>query len=45
MKDNSSGEVECPPQGILKINMNGSSKGNLGLVGIGGVIRDSKGDI
>ena len=37
--------MECPPQGILKINTDGSSKGNPGPAGIGGVGRDSKGDI
>ena len=35
-----------PLADILKINMDGSSKGNPGFViGIGGVVRDSKGDI
>ena len=37
--------MECPPQGILKINTDGSSKGNPSPAGIGGVGRDSKGDI
>ena len=39
------GKWSAPLQGILKINTNGSSKGNSGLAGIGGVGRDSKGDI
>ena len=37
--------MECPRQGILKIYKDRSSKGNPGPVSIGGVGRDSKGDI
>ena len=37
--------MECTPQGILKINTDGSSKGNPTPAGIGGVGRDSKGDV
>ena len=39
------GKWSAPPQGILNINTYGSSKGNPGPTGIGGVGRDSKGDI
>ena len=35
----------APSEGILKINMDGSSKENPSLVGIGGVHRDRKEDI
>jgi len=34
-----------PLQDILKINTDGSSKGNSGLAGVSGVGRDSKVDI
>ena len=34
-----------PLQGVLKINTDGSSKGNPDLAGIGGMDRDSKGDV
>ena len=44
-KINRVGKWSAPPQGILKINTDGSSKGNPGPAGIGGVGRDSKGDI
>ena len=39
------GKWRTPPQGILKINTNGSSKGNPSLASIASVSRDSKGDI
>ena len=29
-----------PPQGFLKYNIDGASKGNLGIAGFGGVLRD-----
>jgi len=29
-----------PPHGFLKVNIDGASKGNPGLAGFGGVIRD-----
>lgn len=32
-----------PPHGFLKVNIDWASKGNPGLVGFGGVIRDEKG--
>ena len=44
-KINRVGRWSAPLQGVLKINMDGFSKGNLGPVGIGGVGRDSKGDV
>ena len=44
-KINQVGKWSAPPQGILKINMDGSSKGNPGPDSIGGVGRDNKGDI
>jgi len=31
---------QSPPHGFLKINIDGASKGNPGMVGFGGVIRD-----
>ena len=34
-----------PPHGFLKVNIDGASKGNLGLAGNGGVIRDEHGRI
>lgn len=34
-----------PPTGFLKINFDGASRGNLGLAGIGGVLRDNRGEI
>lgn len=34
-----------PPHGFLKVNIDGASKGNTGLVGFGGVIRDEQGKI
>eukprot|EP00253_Pinus_taeda_P002977 PITA_02977 len=34
-----------PPVGFLKLNFDGASRGNPGLVGIGGVIRNHKGEI
>jgi hypothetical protein len=34
-----------PPEGSLKLNFDGASKGNPGRTGMGGVIRDSKGNI
>lgn len=34
-----------PPPGFLKFNIDGASKGNLGVVGYGGVIRDEQGNI
>lgn len=32
-----------PILGVLKLNVDGSARGNLGLTGIGGIIRDSSG--
>jgi ribonuclease HI len=34
-----------PPEGSLKLNFNGASKGNPGQIGTGGVIRDGQGKI
>ena len=34
-----------PPHGFLKVNRDGASKGNPGLAGFGGVIRDEQGQI
>jgi ribonuclease HI len=34
-----------PPAGSLKLNFDGASKGNPGMTGMGGVIRDSDGNI
>jgi ribonuclease HI len=34
-----------PPSGSLKLNFDGAAKGNPGRTGLGGVIRDSKGNI
>jgi hypothetical protein len=34
-----------PPEGSLKLNFDGASKGNPGRTGMGGVIRDSQGKI
>lgn len=34
-----------PPHGFLKVNIDGASKGNPGLAGFGGVIRDEQGQI
>ena len=34
-----------PPVGVLKLNFDGSALGNLGLVGVGGVIRNDGGKI
>lgn len=34
-----------PPYGFLKVNIDGASKGNPGLAGFGGVIRDEQGQI
>jgi hypothetical protein len=34
-----------PPEGSLKLNFDGASKGNPGRTGTGGVIRDSQGKI
>jgi len=34
-----------PMSGFLKLNFNGAEKGNLGVAGTGGVIRDSSGNI
>lgn len=34
-----------PPQGFLKFNIDGASKGNPGLAGYGGVLRDNSGCI
>ena len=39
------GKWKLPPYGILKINTNGSSRGNLGLAGTGGIGRDSLGSV
>ncbi|XP_057838008.1 uncharacterized protein LOC131048149 [Cryptomeria japonica] len=43
-KVNREGRCSPPPQGVLKINTDDSSRGNLGHAGIGGVGRDSFGD-
>ena len=37
--------MEPPPQAIFKLNFDEAAKGNLGPVGIGGAIRDSRGGI
>jgi len=34
-----------PPQGFMKFNIDGASKGNLGTAGYGGVLRDENGCI
>jgi ribonuclease HI len=34
-------QLEPPPAGFLKLNFNGAEKGNPGITGMGGVIRDS----
>jgi hypothetical protein len=34
-----------PPSSSLKLNFNGAAKGNPGRIGLGGVIKDSKGNI
>lgn len=44
-KVNREGRWTPPPLGVLKINSDGSSHGNLGHDGIGGVGRDSYGDV
>ena len=44
-KINRVGRCSAPLQGVLKVNMDGSSKGNLSPAGIGGVGKDSKGDV
>jgi ribonuclease HI len=36
---------QYPPQGFFKLNFDGASKGNLGPVGFGVVIRDNNGQI
>lgn len=36
---------QAPPSGVLKFNVDGASKGNPGESGIGGVLRDSSGQI
>ena len=38
-------DIWQPPHGFLKINIDGASKGNPGMAGFGGVIRDEKGHI
>lgn len=42
---NQEGHWTPPPHGVFKINIDVSSQGNLGYVGIGGVGRDSSSDI
>jgi hypothetical protein len=42
---NSSETWEPPPQTIFKLNFDGAAKGNPGLAGVGGVIRDLRGEI
>ncbi|XP_059066372.1 uncharacterized protein LOC131857689 [Cryptomeria japonica] len=44
-KVNREGRWSPPPLGVLKINSDGSSRGNPGHAGIGGVGRDSSGDV
>lgn len=39
------GKWQLPPHGVLKINTDGSSRGNPGPVGIGGIGRDSLGSV
>ena len=39
------GKWQVPPFRMLKINTNGSSRGNLDLAGIGGIGRDSLGSV
>eukprot|EP00253_Pinus_taeda_P019962 PITA_19962 len=36
---------QCPPDGGLKLNFDGASRGNPGSAGIGGVFRNQKGEI
>lgn len=44
-KVNREGRWSPPPQGVLKINTDGSSRGNPGHAGIGGVGQDSSGNV
>ena len=37
--------MEPSPHGFLKVNIDGAFKGNPGLAGFGGVIRDEQGQI
>ena len=39
------GRWQLPPQGVLKINTDGSSRGNPGPAGIGGIGRDAMGSV
>lgn len=36
---------KCPPVGGLKLNFDGASRGNPGMAGIGGIIRNHEGEI
>ena len=36
---------ERPPQTIFKLNFDGAAKGNPSLAGMGGAMRDSRGEI
>ena len=39
-------EVWCPPaRGLLKFNVDGAARGKPGPAGVGGVLRDHKGDV
>lgn len=44
-KVNREGRWSPPPHGVLKINTDGSSRGNPGHVGIGGIRQDSSGEV
>lgn len=39
------GKWQLPPYGVLKINTNGSSRGNPGLTSIDGIGRDAMGSV
>lgn len=39
------GRWSLPPDAVLKINIDGSSRGNPGLVGVGGIGRDAYGNV
>ena len=43
--DNKPNYWHLPPQGFLKCNIDGASKGNSSIDGFGGVLRDENGSI